>query len=94
MASKYKKEGSNFIRSDGWVVSPDGMKRLKDGGYKGHRLAEESITKQIGKRHRVCRPLDRDAADILKSVKGVVGRAVFVSNAIVKEAERTEREES
>lgn len=88
MQRKIQKKGGNFIRSDGWVVSPDGMKRLKEGGYKGHRLAEESLNRQMGDRHRVLRPLDRDAAAILSSVKGIVPRAVFLSNAIMAAIEK------
>jgi hypothetical protein len=88
MENKTQGKGNNFIRSDGWVVSPDGMKRLKDGGMKGHHLAEKAIEKQIGKRHRVNRPLDRDAASILLSVKGFIQRAVFLSNAIMSAVER------
>ena len=90
MEHKRQEKGGNFIRSDGWVVSPEGMKRLKDGGMKGHHLAEAAIEKQIGKRHRVNRPLDRDAAAILTSVKGMIPRAVFISNAIMAAAEKQE----
>lgn len=88
MESKVQENGGGFIRSDGWVVSPDGMKRLKEGGNKGHLLAEKQIEEQIGKRYRVLRPLDRDAAAILSSVKGLIPRAVFLSNAIMREMER------
>ena len=90
MENKKQEKGGNFIRSDGWVVSPDGMKRLKDGGMKGHHLSEEAIRKQIGNRHRVYRPLDKDAVDILKTVKGMIPRAVFLSNAIMAAIERKE----
>ena len=90
MQSNSQEKGGNFIRSDGWVVSPEGMRRLKEGGMKGHQLSEEAIQKQIGNRHRVYRPLDRDAVDILKTVKGMIPRAVFLSNAIMAAIERKE----
>lgn len=92
MKNKAKGGCERFIRSDGWVVSPDGMKRLKEGGYKGRRLADESLKRQVGTRHRVTKPLDRDAAAILSSVKGIVARTLFVSNAIMAEVERREKE--
>lgn len=78
-----------FIRSDGWVISSDGMKRLVEAGHKGHDRFMESMKSQIGDWHRVSKPLDRDAAEIVKSVKGMVARAMFVSKAIVNEAERS-----
>ena len=90
MKKKTKKKGDIFIRSDGWVVSPEGMRRLKDGGMKGHQLAEAAIKEQIGIRHRVNRPLDRDAAEIITSVKGFIPRAVFLANAIMAAVERKE----
>ena len=90
MQRNLQEKGGSFIRSDGWVVSPDGMKRLKDGGMKGHILSEETIRRQIGNRHRVYRPLDRDAAAIVTSVKGLIPRAVFISNAIMSAIERKE----
>lgn len=80
-----------YIRKDGWVFTEDGMKKLTEGGLKGHQRYMESLERQIGKWHRIARNIDRDAADIIKSVKGVAARAVFVSNAIVKEAERRAR---
>ena len=82
-----------FIRSDGWVFSAEGMQRLKDAGHKGHAKFMESIKSQIGDWHRVSKPLDRDAAAIVKSVKGMVARAIFVSQAIVNEAEQREKKE-
>ena len=88
ICNKAEEKEKNFIRSDGWVFSQDGMKRLKDGGMKGHQLSEDIIRKQIGNRHRVNRPLDRDAVEILKSVKGLIPRAVFISNAIMSAIER------
>ena len=77
-----------YIRQDGWVFTEDSLKRLVDGGHKGHDRYMESIESQIGKWHRVSRGLDRDAAEIVKGIKGVANRALFVSNAIVKESER------
>lgn len=77
-----------FIRKDGWVISSDGMERLVKAGHKGHDRFMESLGRQIGAWHRVSRPLDKDAAEIVKSVKGMAARAVFVSKAIVNEAER------
>lgn len=74
-----------FIRSDGFVFSQESMERLKEGGHKGRRLADESLERQLGERYRVLKPLDPDAAAIVKGVKGLVSRAVFVSDAIVKE---------
>ena len=83
-----------FIRCDGWVISADGMKRLTKAGHKGHDKFMESMRSQIGEWHRVSKPLDRDAAEIVKSVKGMVARAMFVSKAIVNEAERRAKQES
>lgn len=83
-----------FIRCDGWVISADGMQRLTKAGHKGHDKFMESMRSQIGEWHRVSKPLDRDAAEIVKSVKGMVARAMFVSKAIVNEAERRAKQES
>ena len=83
-----------FIRCDGWVISADGMQRLTKAGHKGHDKFMESMRSQIGEWHRVSKPLDRDAAEIIKSVKGMVARAMFVSKAIVNEAERRAKQES
>ena len=83
-----------FIRCDGWVISADGMQRLTKAGHKGHDKFMESMKSQIGEWHRVSKPLDRDAAEIVKSVKGMVARAMFVSQAIVNEAERRAKQES
>jgi hypothetical protein len=77
-----------YIRSDGWVFTEDGMSRLKAGGYKGFNRFKENIEAKIGKWHRVSKPLDRDAAAAVKSVKGMIPRAEFVSNAIVNEVAR------
>lgn len=87
------KKDTAFIRSDGWVFSAEGMQRLKNAGYKGHAKFMESIKSQIGDWHRVSKPLDRDAAAIVKSVKGMVARAIFVSKAIVNEAEERAKKE-
>lgn len=86
-----KKERQNeavYIRSDGWVFTEDGVRRLKQSGLKGKRLAEEQIEKQIGKRHRVRGPIDRSAFEVLRQVKGIVPRAVFVSNAVVAQSRK------
>lgn len=83
-----------FIRCDGWEISADGMQRLTKAGHKGHDKFMESMKSQIGEWHRVSKPLDRDAAEIVKSVKGMVARAMFVSKAIVNEAERRAKQES
>lgn len=87
-----KKDSSSksevYIRSDGWVFSADGMNLLREGGHKGFDRFKENIEKRIGEWHRVSKPLDRDAAAVVKSVKGLVARAVFVSTAIVNEAAR------
>ena len=88
MEKKKKDNREAFIRSDGWVFTKEGMDRLVKGGKKGHELYEKSMESQIGKRWRVSKPLDREAAQIVMSIKGVVPRAVFVSQAIVEEAER------
>lgn len=82
-----------FIRCDGWVISADGMQRLTKAGHKGHDRFMESIKSKIGDWHRVSKPLDRDAAEIVKSVTGMVARAMFVSKAIVNEAERRAKKE-
>lgn len=88
METNKKEKQTAFIRCDGWVISADGMDRLVKAGHKGHRKFMESIEGQIGDWHRVSKPLDRDAAAVVKSVKGMVARAMFVSKAIVNEAER------
>lgn len=77
-----------YIRPNGYVISEEGAMRLKEGGLKGHILAEQNMERQMGQRHRVIRPLTRQAAEALKNVKGMVNRAVFLSSAIQKEAER------
>ncbi|MGN0130699.1 MAG: hypothetical protein ACI4CE_07425 [Methanomethylophilus alvi] len=77
-----------YIRSDGWVFSRDGMDRLRAGGYKGFARYKESMEAKLGEWHRVSKPLDKDAAEVLKGIGGYfVERAVFLSSAIVKEAE-------
>lgn len=88
METNKKEKQTAFIRCDGWVISADGMDRLVKAGHKGHRKFMESIEGQIGQWHRCSRPLDKDAAEVVKSVKGMVARAMFVSKAIVNEAER------
>ena len=88
---KENKKRTAYIRKDGWVYSEEGMENLVKAGYKGFNRFMESMQKQIGQWHRVLKPLDRDAAAIVKSVKGLVARAQFVSSAIVKESERREK---
>ena len=91
-ANEDKKEGqAAYIRCDGWVISAEGMERLIKSGHKGHDRFMESIKGQIGEWRRVSKPLDRDAAEIVKSVKGMVARALFVSQAIVNESMRREK---
>jgi hypothetical protein len=80
-----------YIRSDGWVFTQDGLERLRAGGYKGFERFKKSVEAKLGKWHRVSKPLDRDAAAVVKSVKGLVERGMFISSAIVKEAERRSR---
>ena len=85
------KEGEKsevYIRSDGWVFTEDGMKRLREGGRKGFARFKKSVESKLGEWHRVSKPLDKDAAAVVKSVKGLVERGMFISSAIVKEAER------
>lgn len=91
MEKTTEKKKAVYIRKDGWVFSEDGLKRLTEGGHKGHQRYMESMERQLGKWHRIARNLDRDAAEIIKGVKGVAARALFVSNAIVREAERRAR---
>lgn len=86
MSDKNKSEV--FIRSDGWVFSKEGMDKLVAGGYKGFNRFKENTEAKIGKWHRVCKPLDVEAASAVMAVKGLVPRAVFVSSAIIEEAER------
>lgn len=83
-----KNKSEVYIRSDGWVVSADGMKRLKEGGHKGFNRFKANIEAKIGKWHRVSKPLDKEAAAAVMEVKGMVPRAMFVSSAIIAEAER------
>ena len=80
-----------FIRSDGWVFSKDGMDKLVAGGYKGFKRFKENTEAKIGKWHRVSKPLDQEAAAAVMEVKGMVSRAMFVSSAILAEAERRAR---
>ena len=77
-----------YIRSDGAVFTEDGIKRLKAGGHKGFNRFKKNTEAQIGKWKRVCKPLDPDAAAIIKGVKGFVARAKFVSSAIIEEMGR------
>jgi len=91
MKNKNEKKQTAYIRRDGWIISADGMERLVKAGHEGHERFMKSLQGQIGEWHRVSKPLDRDAAEIVKSVKGMVARAVFVSQAIVNEAVRRER---
>ena len=77
-----------FIRSDGWVFSKEGMDKLVAGGYKGFNRFKENTEAKIGKWHRVSKPLDKEAAAAVMEVKGLVSRAMFVSSAILAEAER------
>lgn len=82
------KRAEVYIRSDGWVFSKDGIDRLKAGGHKGFARFKESMESKLGKWHRVSKPLDKDAAEVLKGIGGYfVERAVFLSSAILKEAE-------
>lgn len=83
---KNKKEDT-FIRSDGWVFSKEGMRRLKEGGQKGFERFKKSMEAKLGKWHRVSKPLDRDAAAFLKTVKGLAERGLFLSNAILAESQ-------
>lgn len=86
MKEKTKEKKSEvYIRSDGWVFSKDGMAKLVAGGHKGFNRFKENTEAKLGKWHRVCKPLDKDAAAAVKAVKGLVARSVFVSSAIVKE---------
>ena len=79
------KKSEVYIRSDGWVFTEDGLKRLKAGGHKGFARFKQSIESKLGKWHRVSKPLDKDAAAALKTVKGLVERGQFLSSAIVNE---------
>lgn len=92
---KMEKQGDKsevYIRSDGWVFSKDGMERLKAGGHKGHANFMKSMEAKLGEWHRVSKPLDKDAAEVLKGIGGYfVERAVFLSSAIVKAAEAMAR---
>ena len=79
------KKAEVYIRSDGWVFSKEGMDRLKAGGHKGFARFKESMESKLGEWHRVSKPLDKDAAAALKSVKGLVARGQFLSSAIIDE---------
>lgn len=92
MKKKTDKKDEAFIRSDGWVFTKDGMDRLKKGGLKGFNRFMQNVEAKLGKWHRVLKPLDRDAAAALKAVKGMVPRAQFLSDAIVKESDRRAKE--
>lgn len=75
-------------RKDGRVYSEEGMMKLKDGGMKGHQLSEEALEEKIGQRYRIRTPLTRQALSVVRSIKGLIPRALFVSNAIMHEVER------
>ena len=90
--SKAKKREEVFIRSDGWVFSKDGLARLKAGGHKGfERFKASTEAKFGGEWHRLCNPLDKEAAAALKAVKGFVERGEFLSKAVVAEAKARKR---
>lgn len=77
-----------YIRSDGWVYSEEGLKRLRQGGRKGSEAFMRSMKSQVGEWREIRLSLRKEAVDAYVSVKGFVSRVVFVSAAIVKEAER------
>lgn len=86
-----KQKSEVYIRSDGWLFSKDGMDRLVKGGHKGFNRFKENIEAKIGKWHRVLKPLDKEAAEVLMGIKGMIPRAVFLSSAITKEWARRSR---
>lgn len=89
MDRKKQKKQEAYIRSDGWVISAEGMERLVKSGRMGQeRYMEWARSRLGGGWRRVLRPLDRDAAASVKSVTGMVARAEFVSRAIVEHAAR------
>ena len=88
MEKKEERKISAQPRVGGWFYTEDGMERLKDGGLKGHELFEQSLEKQIGQRYRIRTAVTRQAANVIQSVKGIIPRAMFVSNAIMHEIER------
>ena len=86
-----KEKMTKLPREGGWFYTEDGAARLREGGKRGHDDCERKIEEQIGQRHRVRAPLTKQAADIVKSVKGFIPRALFVSGAIMREAQRRAR---
>lgn len=74
-----------FIRSDGWVFTKDGLDRLRAGGHKGFDRFMENNEKKLGGWNRLLKPLDPDAAAVLKTIKQPVERGRFLSTAIVSE---------
>ena len=88
---KEQKKSEVYIRSDGWVFTKDGMDRLVAGGHKGFNRFKENIEAKIGKWHRVLKPLDKEAAEALGEIKGMIPRAMFLSSAITKEWARRSR---
>lgn len=80
---------ATVIRKDGGRISEEGYERLVAGGHKGHDIFERNTEEKLGgTRHNILRPLDRDAAFILKEIKDWIQRAKFLSKAIVDENAR------
>lgn len=77
-----EKKDIAFVRDDGWEYSKAGLDRLKESGMAGREILSNNIRKEIGDYKRLLRPLDKDAATIVKGVSGLVKRTLFLSSAI------------
>lgn len=88
---KKKEKLTALPREGGWFYSDDGIDKLRKGGLKGRAILEERVEERIGKRRRVRVPLSREAAEAVKSVKGFIPRALFVSGAVMREVQRKAR---
>lgn len=86
-----KKKLTAIPRSGGWFYTTEGMKRLKKGGMKGHLQMEKNLAEKLGNRHRVYQPLTRQAAMIMRSIKGMIAKFKFVNSAIERELDKHEK---
>lgn len=86
-----KKKLTAIPRSGGWFYTTEGMERLKKGGMKGHLQMEKNLAEKLGNRHRVYQPLTRQAAMVMRSIKGMIAKFKFVNSAIERELDKRER---
>ena len=79
---------TSLPRSGGWFYTSDGMERLKKGGMKGHLQMEKNLAEKLGNRHRAYLPLTRQAAMVMRSIKGMINKFRFVNGAIERELDK------